>query len=634
MIDNFLFAKKDPMLRRSFFFTCMVILLIAGFSASAQRRPATFDHVEPPFWWVGMKNSSVQLLFHNRSLDMHSYKASVTYDGVTLTETRTEENPHYLFITLEISSSAKAGMVPVKFTSGKRSFTYHYELKERSQANDRIQGFDASDVVYLIMPDRFANGDTSNDSIPGMFEGVDREKDGARHGGDLKGISDHLDYIKALGVTAIWLNPVLENNQRRSSYHGYAITDLYQVDRRFGGNEAYLSFINKSHDMGLKVIQDMVMNHIGIDHWLMHDLPAKDWIHQFPEFTRSNYQGNVISDPHRSEYDETKMSNGWFDTTMPDVNQLNPLFATYLIQNTLWWIEYAGIDGIRMDTYPYPDKNFMARWAREVMQAYPSFNIVGEVWLQNSVPATAYWQHGIDNADGYESYLPTVTDFPFCYAVPQALNEPGGWDTGMRRLYTLLSQDFIYPNADHNLTFLDNHDMTRFFLSVNRDLKKFKMGLVFLLTSRGIPQLYYGTELLMDGDGGHHPNVRLDFPGGWPGDKVNSFVREGRSDEQNEAFDFLQQLLNWRKNKSVIHTGTLVHYIPEDNIYVYFRRNDAGRIMVILNGNDAEKTLDTERFSADIGTPAFVQDGLTGQQVGDIKKILLPAWAALILELN
>jgi glycosidase len=600
----------------------------------AQEKELTFDHVEPPFWWTGMKSGSLQILFHNKNADLNNFKATVKYGGVALKEIKTVENPHYVFITLQISPSAKAGRIPIEFTSGKSSFTYHYELKNKSKATDRIQGFNSSDVVYLIMPDRFANGDPKNDSIAGMPEGVNRQRGESRHGGDLKGIEDHLAYIKDLGVTAIWLNPVLENNQKKSSYHGYAITDLYQVDRRFGGNDAYLSFINRSHQMGLKVIQDMVMNHIGNDHWLMHDLPEKNWIHQFPEFTRSNYQGNVISDPYQSSYDARKMSDGWFDTTMPDVGQENPLFATYLIQNTLWWIEHAGIDGIRMDTHPYPEKEFMAKWAAEVLREYPAFNIVGEVWLQNSIPATAYWQKGMKNKDGYDSHLPTVTDFPFCFTVPQALNESPGWDSSMRRLYTLLSQDFIYPDASNNLIFLDNHDLTRFFLLVKRDVKKFKMGMAFMLTTRGIPQLYYGTELLMDGDGGHHPNVRLDFPGGWSGDKVNAFTKEGRTEQQNEVFDYLRTLLNWRKNQDVIHSGKLKHFIPENNIYVYFRYNEERTVMVIMNANDSEKSLDTKPFAESLQKFKKGMDVLTHKEVADIRNLVLPPWSTLILALE
>lgn len=611
---------------------CLVFLFVIS-NAFAQPKLKGFDHVEPPFWWIGMKNSSLQVLFHHKTINIADYKAEVKYEGVTLKETTKVENPHYLFLTLEISPLAKAGKIAITFTSGRNTFTYQYELKNKQTPQNRIQGFNSSDVVYLIMPDRFANGDPKNDSIPGMFEGAHRSKPEARHGGDLKGISDHLDYIKELGVTAIWLNPVLENNQKKSSYHGYAITDLYNVDKRFGGNEAYLSFINKSHQIGLKVIQDMVMNHIGNDHWLMHDLPEKNWIHQFPEFTRSNYQGNVLSDPYKSQYDSKKMNDGWFDNTMPDVDQTNPLFAIYLIQNTLWWIEHSGIDGIRMDTHPYPDKYFMSRWAKEVLEAYPSFNIVGEVWI-NSVATTAYWQKGMVNKDGYQSNLPVVTDFPFCFSLPQALNEPGGWDTGMRRLYTLLSQDFIYPDPNNNLTFLDNHDMTRFFLSVGRDIKKLKMGLVFLLTTRGIPQLYYGTELMMDGDGSYHPDVRKDFPGGWPNDATNAFTKAGRTREQNEVFDFMKTLLDWRKQQDVIHTGKLTHYIPEDNIYVYFRYNDDKKVMVIMNANAEMKDLSTGNFKESIGSAVSAVDIITGNRFPDLKTIKIPAQTALVLELN
>ncbi|MBT1696874.1 cyclomaltodextrinase N-terminal domain-containing protein [Fulvivirgaceae bacterium PWU4] len=611
----------------------LVFFFLLSIIAQAQKKQPTFHHVEPPFWWTGMKNPSVQILFHNKDADLSSLSATVKYDGVTISETKTVENPHYLFVTLNISPTAKAGKVPVTFTAGKKTFTYQYEIKSKSGDTNRIQGFNSSDVLYLIMPDRFANGDPANDSIPGMFEGAHRDQPEGRHGGDLKGIADHLDYIKDLGVTALWLNPVLENNQRKSSYHGYAITDLYQVDRRFGGNEAYLSVINKCHSMGLKVIQDMVMNHIGNDHWLMHDLPAKGWIHQFPEFTRSNYQGNVISDPYQSKYDATKMSNGWFDTTMPDVDQTDPLFATYLIQNTLWWIEHAGIDGIRMDTQPYPDKHFMAQWAKVVMHEYPQFNIVGEVWI-NSVATTAYWQKGMINKDSYQSNLPTVTDFPFCFTVPQALNEPAGWDTGMRRLYTLLSQDFIYPDANRNLTFLDNHDMSRFFLSAGKDLKKFKLGLAFLLTTRGIPQLYYGTELLMDGDGGYHPNVRKDFPGGWPGDKTSAFSRQGRTEAQNEAFDFMKTLLHWRKSQPAVHNGKLTHFIPENNIYVYFRESNSHRVMVILNANDQEKTLSLAPFTECLRGAGRGVDVISQAEVSLRDQVNVPAYTAMIIEVK
>lgn len=610
-----------------------IAILISSTASFSQKTKATsFTHVEPPNWWIGMKHNSVQVLFHHATLNLNEYQPSVNYEGVRLVETKKVENPHYLFLTLEIASTAKPGKIPVTFTSGKKTLNYAYEIREKSNSKNRIQGFNSSDVVYLIMPDRFANGDTKNDSIAGMFEGVHRDKPESRHGGDIKGISDRLGYLKDLGITSIWINPVLENNQKKSSYHGYAITDLYNVDRRFGGNAEYLSFIDKAHSMGLKVIQDMVMNHIGNEHWLMYDLPEKTWINQWPEFTRSNYQGTVLSDPYLSKGDLKYMNDGWFDTTMPDVNQRNPLFATYLIQNSLWWIEYAGLDGIRMDTQPYPDKDFMSRWGKEVLDEYPGFNIVGEVWI-NSIPTIAYWQKGMKNNDGYESNLPTVTDFPFCFTIPQAFNEGEGWDTGMRRLYNLLNQDFIYPNANHNVTFLDNHDVTRSFLTLNKDVKKMKMALTFLLTTRGIPQLYYGTELLMDGDAGYHPNIRKDFPGGWPGDKTNAFTKEGRTQEQNEVFDHMRTLLNWRKSQPVIHKGKLTHYIPAENVYVYFRYNDQKKVMVVINPNSVEKKVSTERFSDEIGAATKGTDVLSKSSF-DLKGLTIPPRTSVVLELN
>ena len=609
------------------------LLFFIAMPLLGQKRQNPFDRVEPPFWWTGMKTSTVQLLFYNKSVNVGEYIASINYEGVALKESKKVSNPHYLFLTLEISSEAKPGSISVNFLNGKKKFTFQYELRQKQELKNRVQGFNSSDVIYLIMPDRFANGDIKNDSLPDMLEGTHRDKPEGRHGGDLKGISDHLDYIKDLGVTALWLNPVLENNQPRSSYHGYAITDLYKVDKRFGSNEEYLAFIDKSHQLGLKVIQDMVMNHIGNYHWLVKDLPEKNWIHQFPQFTRSNYQSTVVSDPYQSAFDANLISNGWFDTTMPDVDQTAPLFATYLIQNTLWWIEYAGIDGIRMDTYPYPDKNFMAQWAKQVLEEYPSFSIVGEVWIDN-IATTAYWQKGAKNGDGYESNLPSVTDFPLCFSIPKALNEAGGFDTGMRRLYNVLSQDFAYPNPNDNLVFLDNHDMTRIFLSMQRDVKKLKMALAFLLTTRGIPELYYGTELLMDGDAAHHPNIRKDFPGGWSGDPVNAFTSAGRTQSQNEVYEYMKKLLQWRKSQTVIHTGKLTHFIPQDNVYAYFRHSEEGTIMVVLNANGVDKELNTSRFQEQLKSFKKARDVVTGKTWDKIEILPIPAWEVLILELE
>lgn len=583
---------------------------------------------------MGFNNTEVEVLFYHKELSLANYQPKAPQGTVTIKRVTRTENPRYVFVALDVPAATRPGVVPITFSDGKKSITYNYELKARSSDKNRAQGFNSSDVMYLIMPDRFANGDPKNDSLRGFYQGVHRDKPFGRHGGDLQGIINNLDYIRSLGVTTIWLNPVLENNQKRESYHGYAITDLYNVDRRFGDNELYLDFISKSHQLGLKVVQDMVMNHIGIEHWLMKDLPSRDWVHQFPSDTRSNYRGGVISDPYQSKEDAHIMANGWFDSTMPDVNQQNELFARYLVQNSIWWIEHAGIDGIRMDTYPYPDKNFMARWAKALLDEFPSFNIVGEVWL-NHVASTAYWQKGAVNKDGYQSHLPSVTDFPLFFAMQRAFNETGGWDNGLVRLYDLLSLDQAYPNPSGNLIFLDNHDVTRTFTSLGKDVNRLKMALTFLVTTRGIPQLYYGTEILMEGDGSVHPEVRKDYPGGWSNDTTNAFSGQGLSKSQREFRDFMAKLLIWRKTSKAVHEGKLVHFIPKDNVYVYFRCLESREtIMVLLNGNEKSMTIDTSRYLELLGKHQTGFNPLTGETLSSLRTIELPAKGSIILELK
>ena len=610
----------------------IALTISVGSGYSQKKLTTNFHKVEPPFWFTGMRNSDLQILFYNKDISLNEFSPSILYDGVILKGVDRTENPHYLFLNLEIGSRAKAGIISITFQFGKRKINYSYELKSKSTDKNRIQGFSSADVIYLIMPDRFANGDIKNDTVEGFYQGTHREKPFGRHGGDLKGIGDHLDYFKNLGVTALWLNPVLENNQKRESYHGYAVTDLYQVDKRFGSNQDYLDLINESHKNGLKVIQDMVMNHIGNEHWLVKDLPSKDWIHQFPTYTSSNYRGVIISDPYHSQADEDIMSKGWFDTTMPDINQQNPLFAKYLIQNSIWWIEYGGLDGIRMDTYPYPDKKFMADWCKELLAEYPQFNIVGEAWLP-TVAGTAYWQKGSKNADGYESTLPSVTDFPLSFTIPKAFNEEGGWDTGLVRLFEMLGQDGAYPNANNNLIFLDNHDVTRFYRSIGSDLNKFKMAVTFLLTTRGIPQLYYGTELLMDGDASSHPEVRKDFPGGWANDKINAFTKDGLTKDQLEATEFMTKLLNWRKDKSVIHSGKMTHFLPKDNVYVYFKTNGNEKVMVIINGSDKPQKINPVSFQEILRGKLKAKNALTSEVIGDLTQFALAPKSCFIFEI-
>lgn len=619
------------MLLKSVFRLNILLILLANGTTWAQKQAIDIQRVEPAFWWAGMKNSELQVLVYGKNIS--AADVSLSYAGVDVSRIEKTENPNYQFIYLTLSPTVKPGSFPITFTMGKKKRVINYELKAREKSPDDFKGFDASDVIYLITPDRFANGDESNDSHPAMVEKLNRAEPFGRHGGDLKGIENNLGYIKDLGVTALWINPILENNQPHSSYHGYAITDFYKVDPRFGTNESYKALTRKAHDQGIKMIQDMVFNHSGSESWFVKDLPAKDWIHQFPEYTNSNYRLSTSIDPYASKADVDKMQQGWFDKHMPDLNQHNPLLATYLIQNSIWWIEYVQLDGIRMDTHPYPYKDFMADWCKAVMTEYPNFNIVGEVW-EERVLLTSYFQRNSTNSDAYEGHLPSVTDFPLKSALNTAFNEKDGWEEGLTRIYYALIQDFAYTEPNNNVTFLDNHDLTRFATSVSGDIAKQKMGFAALLTLRGIPQLYYGGEIGMLGDGGNHGTLRADMPGGWKGDTRSVFTEAGRTKDENELFNYVRTLLNWRKDKSVVHQGSLMHFIPEDGVYVYFRYTDTESVMVILNNNATEKTLTTKRFAERLTGFTSAENIVTRQSVTNLQHLTVPAKSATILELK
>jgi len=606
-----------------------IILLIAAFSTvvSAQK----IDRIEPPSWFTGMKETALQLMVYGEEIG--SFDVTADYPGVKITILVKTENPNYLFINLDISSSVVPGDVKLVFTRGRQKLTHTYPLLAKPSGPAR--GFDASDVIYLLMPDRFANGDPANDNIDSMLEKVDRSDLNGRHGGDLKGITDHLDYIKELGVTGVWLNPFLENNQPSFSYHGYSITDLYRVDPRYGSNEDFRRLVEKAHNMGLKMVMDMICNHIGSEHWWMKDLPSHDWVHQFNEFTRTNYRASTCMDPYAAKYDADLMEKGWFDSTMPDLNQNNPLVETYLIQNSLWWIATFGIDGIRMDTYPYPEKNMMSRWAKRVTDEFPGFFIVGEVWYQQEA-LTAYWSYDRVNTDGYQSNLPSVTDFPLSLATQRAFNEPDSWSDGLARFYLTLSQDFLYPDPFRNVIFLDNHDLTRFFTQTGLRPDIYKMALSFVLTTRGIPQFYYGTEIVMQGDKNRGDGyLREDFPGGWNGDVKNSFTGDSMSSTEMEAYTFTKKLLNWRKDKEVIHSGKLKHFIPEYNLYVYFRYNDKESVMIILNNSEKEiRKITMERYIEAMKGFTHGTDVITGAEINDLSSFNIGPKTAMIIELK
>jgi len=607
---------------------CLSALLVVVFMPSGAQ---TIEHLDPPSWFTGMKENAVQLMVYGKGIG--AFEVKTDYPGVSVTTLIRTESPNYLFVNLNISDETRPGTVRLTFINGKKQLTHDYPLYERPAGPAR--GFNSSDVIYLLMPDRFANGDTTNDNVAGMTEQLNRSNPGGRHGGDLRGISDNLDYLSDLGVTGIWLNPFLENNQQRSSYHGYSTTDYYKSDPRYGSNEEFRELVAEAHKRGMKVVMDMIFNHIGSFHWWMKDLPSKDWIHQFDEFTRTNYRASTYMDPYASESDKMLMEKGWFDVTMPDLNQSNPLVETYLIQTSLWWIAFSDLDGIRMDTHPYPQPDMMARWAKRVEEEFPGFFIVGEVWYDD--PAlSSYWALNKVNHDGYRSNLPSLTDLPLCFATHRAFEGKLNPTDALSKLYNMLSQDFLYPEPLRNVIFLDNHDMTRFFTQTGKSLEVYKMGLSYIMTTRGIPQLYYGTEIVMDGDKSRGDGyLREDFPGGWPGDTKNAFTGSEMTEMEKDALDFTKKVLNWRKGKEVIHTGKLKHYIPNDGVYVYFRYNDSESVMVVINNNDTEsKTVQKAKYAESLSGFTKGFDIITGRPVDDLASFEIGPKTAMIIELK
>lgn len=609
-------------------FTIMLFIGINGLHSQEN----VISRVEPPNWWVGMKHTKLQLLVYGENVG--DLKPSIDYPGITLERVIQVENPNYLFIDLDIEADAQPGDIEITFSQlGQQVTTYDYPLWAREKGSAERAGFDNTDVLYLITPDRFVNGDPSNDQVAGLQEAPDRSFIGGRHGGDIAGLEKSLSYIKELGFTALWLNPLLENDQPKYSYHGYSTTDYYKVDSRFGSNESYRALNAKAKEMGVKMIMDMIVNHCGSEHWWMKDLPSEDWVN-FPEanvFT--NHRKTVIQDPHVSKIDYSRMVDGWFVKTMPDLNQRNPLMANYLTQNSIWWIEYAHLAGIRMDTYPYPDMDYMTEWTRRVMLEYPHFNVVGEEW--NGNPAiVAYWQRDKQNPNGYTSYLKSLMDFPLQEAMRKALTNEEGFNTGWIELYQMLANDFQYAHPEDLVVFPDNHDMDRFFAQVGQDFAKFKLGITYVMTTRGVPQVYYGTEILMDG-AGDHGIIRTDFPGGWEGDPINAFTGKGLTGQQKEAQAFFKKLLHWRQTATPVHFGKMMHYVPQNGVYVYFRYHESGKVMVVLNKNEAEQTLALDRFVEMLAGYQRGTSVLTGE-IFDLtqSELTIPGGSPLILDLE
>ena len=614
-------------MKKAILFSSILVFIYASL-------PGQIQHLEPQYWWAGMKNSNLQLMVHGKNIAETRVELQ-QYAGVTLLSESRVENPNFLFLDLRIAPDVRPWKFQIFFREKEKIIaSYNYELKERQPGSAAREGFNNSDVMYLIMPDRFANGNTDNDDFSDMPDKADRRNPNGRHGGDIMGIIDHLDYIKKMGFTAIWLNPVLENNQEQYSYHGYSATDFYKIDKRFGSNEDYILLGELASKNGIKIIMDMIFNHCGSEHWWMKDMPAPDWINFYPEYANTNHRHTVNMDPHASEYDTRLMTDGWFVPSMPDMNQKNPFLANYLIQNSIWWIEMTGLSGIRMDTYPYPDKYMMAEWTRRVMEEYPAFNIVGEEWSID--PAiVSYWQKGKVNKDGYDGGLPSLMDFPLQSALSRALTEEEVWGSGLIRLYEALAMDFLYPDPDNLVIFSDNHDMPRFYMQLGMDAGLYKLGITYLLTTRGIPQIFYGSEVLMTHTGSNeHGYIRKDFTGGWDGDKVSAFTEQGLSEQELDMQRFFRQLLNWRKDNPVVQYGSLTHFATENGVYVYFRHLESKSIMVMLNKNRKDTKLTTDRFREMIGSCTHGKDVISGRIFELKDSLTVPALTPLILELE
>lgn len=609
-------------------------LLVVAACSSDNAVPAArdgIDRVEPPFWWTGFEHRELQVLVH--AGDITDYTPSLSASGVSISRVERGDSPNYLFVYLDIGPSAAPGSFDIVFTKNEERLALAYELRERTPGH--VGTYDSSDVIYLITPDRFVNGDPTNDNVDGYADEVDRDDDYGRHGGDIEGVRQHLDYIADMGFTQIWLNPVLENAMEKWSYHGYATTDFYKVDPRFGTNESYRQLVAEAHDKGIGMIMDLIVNHVGSEHWWMSDLPTKTWLNVPETHTRTNHARTTNQDPYASEYDKSVHSDGWFSDTMPDLNQRDPLLADYLVQNAIWWTEYLGLSGIRQDTYPYSDKAFMTEWTRRIMQEYPDFNMVGEEWSA-SPNVVSYWQRGKQNSDGYVSYLPGVFDFPLQIALQKVLtSEEPPWGSIWTPVYELLGHDYLYPEPMNLVIMPDNHDMSRIFSQVDEDEDLWRMAMVFYATMRGIPQFYYGTEIQMSHPGtDSHGAIRAEFPGGWPDHDSNAFTGEGLSDKQRAAQEMTRDLLQWRAQADVIHNGKLMQFTPMGNVYAYFRYDDDDTVMVIFNLGQDEIEVDTARFAERLQGATTATNVLSGKVTDIDGSIELAPRSVLLLDIN
>lgn len=592
--------------------------------------------VYPTNWWVGMKNPNIQLMIHGEGIAKgNTNNVTISYPGVKITKVHKVESANYLFVDINIAAAARPGNVKIHLKHSETPVTINFPLKARRPGKGKMfaQGVTSSDFIYLLMPDRFANGDETNDVIAGMrYTQLNRDSIFYRHGGDIQGIINHLDYLHDLGITAVWPTPVVENDVPVRSEHGYAATNHYAIEPRFGGEKAYKKLSDELHKRGMKLIQDIVPNHIGSHHFTVLDMPMKDWVHQWPAFTRTHHREQAVFDPYASSSQTKIMLDGWFEPLMPDINQSNPYVANYIIQNYIWSVEEFGVDGFRVDTYKYNDLEFLNKCNRALLSEYPTLTLFGETMAENVLGQAFFTENTFSLP--WKSNLPGTIDFQSLWqGITPAMNENNEWAKGVIKLYTTLSQDFVYKDPMKNVIILDNHDMTRFLSTVNEDVEKLKCGIAWLLTCRGIPQMYYGTEIVTKGVSNPDGLVRLDFPGGWRGDTQNKFTKEGRTSKENEVFEWTKKLANFRKQSSAIKTGKMMQYVPDDGLYVYFRYDNKQTVMCIMNTGDKGKDIDFSKFAE--RTNGFTSaKNITGNSIHlTSNKLTIPAKRMWVMEL-
>ena len=610
----------------------LVLALVAGSLISGAQQ-STYQ-CYPTNWWVGMKMNKIQVMVHGTSI-ASAGNISINYPGVKLDKINIVENANYVFLDLTILPVAKPGIIKINVNSTSAPIVINFELKTKRAGRGRTfaQGVTSQDFMYLILPDRFSNGDITNDKVVGMRDqSLNRDTVFNRHGGDLQGIINHLDYLDQLGVTTLWLNPVIENDMPNRTEHGYAFTDHYKIDRRLGGAKVYQQLIDATHAKGMKIIQDAVYNHVGQYHVTILDMPMKEWVHQWPVYTNTTFKDQAVFDPYAATIDRKKMVDGWFTQQMPDLNEENPFVANFLIEHAVWTVEEFGIDGWRIDTYAYNNLEFMNRCNKALMDEYPQLTIFGETWV-HGVPNQSYMvQNKYDIP--FKSNLQAPTDFQTLWGITDALTKDFGWTDGVNNLYTTLAQEFVYKDPMRNVIFLDNHDMARFYSVVGENMDKYKSGLCWLFTCRGIPQMYYGDELATTGF--TSPNdgyVRLDFPGGFPGDKINKFEISGRTVKDQEIYRQVNALANFRKKSSAIMYGKMMQYVPEDGVYTYFRYDVKQTVMVVMNTSKTDKIISFDKFTERTNGFNQATDIITNTKL-KLKNFTLGSYKTVVLELT